>query len=80
MPPYSSGKAENPSRGKKARQAWLSLKAQKHFPFKGYYPYFSDKMLECFIHMNSALFFRPNKTRTQIFFLILLYLNIFVFL
>ena len=30
--------------------------------------YFSDKMLECCIHMNSALFFRPNKTKTQIFF------------
>lgn len=34
--------------------------------------YFSDKMLECFIHMNSALFFRQNKTKTQIF-LILFY-------
>ena len=42
--------------------------------------YFSDKMLECFIDMNSALFFRLNKIKTQIFSKILLYLNLFFFL
>lgn len=51
MSPNSSGKAENPSHEKKAHKARLSLKVQKHFLFKGYYP-------SLFFWQNARVFYR----------------------